>query len=142
MGLDETSESEALADILISTLWNSEQRLQLSHAHTSELKKLLANIWCYFKPLNLYDLLNCNRKLTLAFAWLSPGHSPKFNSKGFWGILFLAFYPLNISKIKSKVADVDIKWINLYSATQFFGQFFSKTSLMGHTSLLVFFVLL
>lgn len=83
---------------LDSALWfQPEKRIQLPHDHTSDLQKLEANRWCYFKPLNLCDLLHNNRKLIFAFAWQSPGCSSKLNAKGFEEMSFLVCHPLKFS---------------------------------------------
>lgn len=102
VGLEKNpAESVALANILISALWSPESRIQLPHACTSDLQKLWANKWCYFKPLNLCNLLRSNRKWILACAWQRAGCYSKLNSNGFGGMSFLAFHPRKFTFKKS-----------------------------------------
>lgn len=96
---DSPDQSVVLVNILISALWfQPEQRIQLPHDHTSNLQKLEANKWCYFKPLTLCDLLHSSRKLIFAFAWQSSGCSSKLSSIGFEEMPLLVCHPLKFSK--------------------------------------------
>lgn len=57
-----SDEIAAPADILISTMWDPEQRIQLSQAQTSDLEKPGDDKWMWFKPLTMWSLLCRNRK--------------------------------------------------------------------------------